>query len=168
MRVDDTDRKIIALIDESEGISDAEISAILKIPEHAVRERLKRLSDTRIKILLVDDEPDTLASLKRGLEKQYAVIEAVNGKEALEKAGEEQPDLIILDIMLPVMNGYEVCRRLKTGEKTSHIPIIMLSAKGEVIDRVAGLDTGADDYISKPFHLSEMKARIRAMLRRSV
>jgi len=92
----------------------------------------------------------------------------VDGKDALDKAEDEQPDLIILDIMLPVMNGYEVCRRLKAGDKTSHIPIIMLSAKGEVIDRVAGLDTGADDYISKPFHLSEMKARIRAMLRRSV
>jgi CheY-like chemotaxis protein len=96
-----------------------------------VEERIGRLADTRTKILVVDDEPDTLLPLTRALEADnYAVVGAVDGAEALRKVSNETPDLILLDLMLPKLNGYEVCMRLKEDPATRHIPVIMLSAKG--------------------------------------
>lgn len=119
------------------------------------------------KILIVEDEPALVAVLRYNLESaDFAVEEARDGETALAKVSEVQPDLILLDWMLPELSGLEVCRRLRRDKKTKNIPIIMLTARGEERDRVRGLETGADDYIAKPFSPSELLARIRAVLRR--
>lgn len=117
------------------------------------------------KVLLVDDEKTLVKALKFNLEKEgFLVEEAYNGEEALEKAFEMKPDIIILDLMLPGLDGFEVCREIRKKEE---IPIIMLTAKGEDIDKVLGLELGADDYMTKPFNPRELVARMKAILRRS-
>ena len=116
------------------------------------------------KILVVEDDRNLLETIKYNLTKEgYEVFVAVDGAEALEVARKEKPDLIILDIMLPVIDGFEVCRILR---KEMTVPIIMLTARTDETDRIMGLDTGADDYMTKPFSLRELLARIRALLRR--
>ena len=116
------------------------------------------------KILVVEDDKTLLDVLKYNLIKEnYAVVTAVDGVQALEVARSEKPDLVILDIMLPKLDGFEVCRILR---KEMTVPILMLTAKIEEIDKVVGLELGADDYLTKPFSLRELLARIRAMLRR--
>ncbi len=168
MKKDAIDNKIIELIKKDENISNLELSRILGIPEKEVVERVRNFSDTRPKILIVDDEMDTLLPLKRSLEAEdYIVLEAYEGNEAMRKSKAEIPDLIILDLMLPGMDGYEVCSRLKKDARTGKIPIIMLTARDEVRDKVEGLEIGADDYVTKPFNLNELKARIKSALRRS-
>ncbi len=118
-------------------------------------------------VLIVEDEPSLVALLRYNLEKSgYRVDEAVDGQEALLKVQEEKPDLILLDWMLPQMSGLEVCRQVRRNQASRNIPIIMLTARGEESDRVRGLDSGADDYISKPFSPGELLARMRAVLRR--
>ena len=118
------------------------------------------------KVLVVDDDERNVELLisKLGLD-GYETDTAYDGLEALKKAESYNPDLILLDIMMPKMGGYEVCRRLKASEKTKYIPVIMLTAKVEVEDKVLGLDVGAEDYISKPFNLAELSARVRSLLR---
>jgi DNA-binding response OmpR family regulator len=117
------------------------------------------------KILIVEDEEDLVKGLKINLmDEGYVVDYAVNGNEGLRKALEEKPDLILLDIMLPGMNGLEICKQLRQNKMV--LPIIMLTAKGEEIDKVIGLEIGADDYISKPFSIRELLARVKAHLRR--
>ena len=119
-------------------------------------------------ILIVEDEPPLAEMLKYNIESEgFRALVAIGGEEALLLVAEESPDLVILDWMLPDLSGIEVCRRLKTGQKTKTLPIIMLTARGEEDDRVRGLDNGADDYVVKPYSPSEMLARIRAVLRRS-
>lgn len=119
------------------------------------------------KILVVDDEKDIIEVIKYNLEREgFRVIPAYNGEDALRLAKREPPDLLILDLMLPGMDGLEVCRILKKERKTAHIPIIMLTAKTEEPDIVVGLELGADDYITKPFNVRELVARIKAVLRR--
>jgi two-component system alkaline phosphatase synthesis response regulator PhoP len=168
MKLDKIDKQILAILEQDEDASNAAIAEQLGITPEVVEERLDRLADTRTKILVVDDEPDTLIPLTRALEADnYIVIGAADGAEALEKVTAETPDLILLDLMLPKVNGYEVCMRLKEDSLTRHIPIIMLSAKGELKDKVLGIEIGADDYVTKPFDLLELKTRIRALLRRS-
>lgn len=118
-------------------------------------------------ILVVDDEEPILELLKFNLEKEgYQVRVAKDGPEALNCVEKDQPDLLVLDVMLPGMDGLEVCRQLQLNPKFRQIPIIMLTAKGEVIDRVLGLELGADDYMTKPFSPRELSARIKARLRR--
>jgi DNA-binding response OmpR family regulator len=118
------------------------------------------------KILIVDDEPAVTDLLVYNLRKaNYVVLTAADGREALNVARQSTPDLILLDLMLPGMDGLEVCRELR---KTSDVPIIMITALSEEIDRVVGLELGADDYISKPFSVRELLARIKAVLRRVV
>jgi two-component system response regulator MprA len=117
-----------------------------------------------MRILVVDDDPNILSFLKRGLVYEgYIVDTASNGTEALAKARESEPELVILDIMMPGIDGIEVCKRFR---QVSAVPILMLTAKGTVADRVVGLDSGADDYLLKPFALDELLARMRALLRR--
>jgi len=117
------------------------------------------------KILIVDDEKPIVDSIKYTLYKEgFDVVVSYDGEDALEKAKKENPDLIILDIMLPKLSGLEVCRIIR---RTYNVPIIMLTAKGEDMDRVVGLELGADDYISKPFSMRELVARIKAVLRRA-
>lgn len=119
-------------------------------------------------ILVVDDEENILRLLEHNLTREgYRVTGVTGGREAVKAAREEKPDLIILDIMLPEMDGYDVLRALKAGRETSAIPVIMLSAKDEVLDRVLGLELGADDYVSKPFSTREIVARVKVHLRRS-
>ncbi|MCK4739770.1 MAG: response regulator [Deltaproteobacteria bacterium] len=119
------------------------------------------------KILTVDDEADILNLLSYNLKKTgYFVSQAEDGPEAIEIAKKERPDLILLDIMLPNMEGTEVLRRLKADPDTSNIPVIMLTAKGEEIDRIVGLELGAEDYITKPFSPRELLLRVKAILKR--
>jgi two-component system sensor histidine kinase/response regulator len=117
------------------------------------------------KILIVDDAEDTVELLKKRFRAEgYETSEAYNGEEALQKVPEYEPDLIVLDVMMPKIDGYEVCQRLKADEKTKYIPILMLTAKGEVEHKIKGLDIGADDYMGKPFDYKELSARIRSLL----
>jgi two-component system, OmpR family, alkaline phosphatase synthesis response regulator PhoP len=117
------------------------------------------------KILVVDDEPAVTDLLAYNLRKaNYEVLTAANGCKALDLARQTIPDLILLDLMLPEIDGLDVCRELR---KTSNVPIIMLTARGEEIDRVVGLELGADDYVSKPFSVRELLARVKAVLRRA-
>jgi DNA-binding response OmpR family regulator len=116
------------------------------------------------KILVVDDDPDILAILRDNLELDgYPVVTAESGKDALALVSKEKPDLIILDILLPDMDGIQVCRVIRKG---SRVPIVMLTAKDGVTDKVLGLDSGADDYVVKPFDYLELAARVNACLRR--
>ncbi len=117
-----------------------------------------------MRILVVDDDPEIVSFVRRGLAYDgYAVDTASDGTEALVKARDREPDLIILDIMMPGIDGIEVSKRVR---QASDVPILMLTAKGTVADRVAGLDSGADDYLVKPFALDELLARVRSLLRR--
>ena len=118
-------------------------------------------------VLVVEDEPAQREVLAYNLEAEgYRVAKAEDGEEALMLVEEEAPDLIVLDWMLPNVSGIEVCRRLKTRAETRGVPIIMLSARSEEVDRVRGLETGADDYVVKPYSIVELMARVRAQLRR--
>src|SRR3989454_10169836 len=125
------------------------------------------MSSTRL--LIIEDEQDVIDLLTLNLRKAggFAVSAATDGASGLRKAREELPALIILDLMLPKMPGLEICKVLKTDTATRHIPIIMLTAKAEEIDRIIGLEFGADDYVTKPFSPRELVLRIRAILRRS-
>jgi two-component system OmpR family response regulator len=117
------------------------------------------------KILIVEDDRNLLDAIKYNLRREgYEVVMATDGSEALEVARREKPDLIILDIMLPKINGFDVCRILR---KEMTVPILMLTAKAEETDKIVGLEIGADDYVTKPFSLRELLARVRAMLRRA-
>lgn len=119
----------------------------------------------KVRVLVVDDDERNVALLTSKLKADgYETDAAWDGLEALEKVESFSPDCILLDIMMPKMDGYEVLRRLKTGEKTQHIPVIMLTARREIEDKVLGLDIGADDYLSKPCSLLELSARIRSLL----
>ncbi len=122
----------------------------------------------RSRILLVEDEPAQREVLAYNLEAEgYTVARAENGEDALLAVAEDAPDLVILDWMMPVMSGLEVCRQMKTRADTRAIPIIMLSARSEEVDAVRGLETGADDYVVKPYALKELMARVRTQLRRT-
>ncbi len=119
------------------------------------------------KILVVDDEPNILTLLKMNLEmNRYEVITAETGHEAIELATQEHPDLILLDLMLPDMDGTSVCQRIRTAPQTRVIPIIMLTAKTDETDMIIGLEVGADDYITKPFSIREVVTRIKVLFRR--
>jgi two-component system phosphate regulon response regulator PhoB len=119
------------------------------------------------RVLLVEDEPAQRTVLAYNLEAEgFAVTQADNGEDAMVLVDEEEPDIIILDWMMPKVSGIEVCRRLKMRPETRGIPIIMLSARAEEVDRIRGLETGADDYVIKPYSVLELMARARAQLRR--
>jgi DNA-binding response OmpR family regulator len=118
-----------------------------------------------VKVLIVDDNIDTVELLtKRFRAEGYEIAAAYDGEEALRKVREYVPDLVVLDIMMPKIDGLEVCRQLKDDETTKHIPILMLTAKSEVSEKVKGLDTGADGYLTKPFDYKELAARVRSLL----
>jgi DNA-binding response OmpR family regulator len=119
------------------------------------------------KILIIEDENDVADLLEMGLRKAgFKTTTAVDGVTGLQKARDNRPDFIVLDLMLPKMSGLEVCRILKGDAGTAHIPILMLTAKAEEVDRIVGLEFGADDYVTKPFSPREVTLRIRAILRR--
>jgi two-component system, OmpR family, phosphate regulon response regulator PhoB len=119
-------------------------------------------------VLIVEDEAPLVTLLRYNLEREgFAVAEANDGEEALLRVAEDKPDAVLLDLMLPLVSGLEVCRRLRRMPDTRLLPIIMLTARGEESDRVRGLDSGADDYIVKPFSPGELIARLRSVMRRS-
>lgn len=124
-------------------------------------------NDLKRHVLVVEDEEDIVRLITFHLEKEgYRVTGAGNGREALELAHANPPDLVVLDIMLPEMDGLEVCRRLRSSKDTANVPILVLSAKKEELDKVLGLELGADDYMVKPFSVRELVARVRAIFRR--
>src|SRR5512134_3142788 len=121
------------------------------------------------KILIVDDDLDTLRLVGLMLQRQgYQISAATNGQQGLDKAFEEKPHLILLDVMMPDMDGYEVARRLRKNPTTTHTPILMFTAKTQLDDKVAGFEVGADDYLTKPTHPTELQAHVKALLARSV
>ncbi|PTQ75110.1 phosphate regulon transcriptional regulator PhoB [Celeribacter persicus] len=125
------------------------------------------MSADQPRVLVVEDEPAQREVLAYNLEAEgFAVSKAENGDDALLYVDEDNPDIIVLDWMLPGVSGIEICRRLKTRPDTREIPIIMLSARSEEVDRVRGLETGADDYVVKPYSVIELMARVRTQLRR--
>jgi DNA-binding response OmpR family regulator len=119
------------------------------------------------RILVIEDETDIREMLSLRLKKErFEVVEASEGTTGLKKALEEQPDLVLLDLMLPFMSGLDILRKLRNNPKSEQVPIIIVSAKGEESDIVVGLELGADDYVTKPFNMSVLLARINALLRR--
>lgn len=123
---------------------------------------------TQKKILVADDEKDIVALVSFNLDREgFAVSRAYDGQKAWEMVNAEKPDLVILDLMMPGLSGMEVCARLRRQETTASLPIIMLTAKSDPVDKILGLEIGADDYLTKPFHVRELIARVRAVLRRS-
>ncbi len=132
--------------------------------KYCVRHRRSILWSVRERILVIDDDLSITTALRRALSFEgYTVDVALDGEEGLRKARDVAPDLVILDVLMPGIDGFEVCRRLRAGDDT---PILMLTARDEVADRVRGLDAGADDYLVKPFAPDELLARVRALLRR--
>jgi two-component system phosphate regulon response regulator PhoB len=119
-------------------------------------------------VLVVEDEAPLVTLLRYNLEKEgFAVAEAADGEEALLRIAEQKPDAVLLDWMLPLLSGIEVCRQIRRAPATRSLPVIMLTARGEEGDRVRGLNSGADDYVVKPFSLGELVARLRAVIRRA-
>ncbi|MCW2278871.1 response regulator transcription factor [Heliophilum fasciatum] len=119
------------------------------------------------KIAVIEDDGHILELVRFNLEKEgHQVISAMDGEKALQLISDDPPDLVILDLMLPKMDGLEVCRALRGRSRSAHLPIVMLTAKGEEVDKVLGLEMGADDYITKPFSPRELTARVKALLRR--
>lgn len=169
MNTENIDAKILALMEHDHKITCAQISASLGLDESVIRQRIAYLSDTREKVLIVDDEADASIALRIALEAEgYSVIEAQDGYTGISMAQSETPDVILLDIMMPHMDGFEVYQRLKADPVLCSIPVIMLTAKGGIDDKIEGLEMGADDYVTKPFNLRELKARIRMVLRRGI
>jgi DNA-binding response OmpR family regulator len=129
---------------------------------------MKKALMAKGRVLVIDDEKDLIELVRYNLEKEgFGVISALNGESGLAAALHELPDIIIIDLMLPGIDGLEVCRFLRSDNRTSRIPIVMLTAKSAESDRVLGLELGADDYLTKPFSPRELTARIKAVLRRT-
>jgi phosphate regulon transcriptional regulator PhoB len=123
---------------------------------------------TKKKILIVDDEKDIVELIAYNLKQEgFATLRAFDGRKAWEMINTEKPDLVILDLMMPEISGMEVCRMIRQQPTIAGLPIIMLTAKSDAVDKILGLEVGADDYITKPFHVRELIARVRAVLRRS-
>jgi two-component system, OmpR family, phosphate regulon response regulator PhoB len=123
---------------------------------------------TKPVVLIVEDEAPLVTLLRYNLEKEgFHVCEAADGEEALAQIAERKPDIVLLDWLLPLVSGIEVCRQIRRSPQTRTLPVIMLTARGEEADRVRGLNSGADDYIAKPFSLPELTARLRAVIRRA-
>src|SRR5665213_48440 len=150
--------------------------ADLKRPSTHTMQTLLELQGTRTKattmrkgtILVIDDEKDLIEMLQYNLEREgYDVIAAHDGQSGLEVATKHRPDLVVLDLMMPGIDGLQVCQRLRADQKVGRIPVIMLTAKATEADRIVGLELGADDYITKPFSPREVVARVKAVLRRT-
>ncbi|MBI2485824.1 MAG: response regulator [Deltaproteobacteria bacterium] len=139
---------------------------ILGVDDNPTDELVKKVNYEKPIVLMVDDEEMNLELVEALMVPLgYGVEKARTGREALEKISKREPDIILLDVMMPGMDGYEVCRILKEDEKTRHIPVVMVTALNQIENKVKGIETGADDYLSKPFHISELIARVKSLLK---
>ena len=144
---------------------EAEIKPIITGQESVENVKIEHeIQSNAQRILVVEDNKDLLSFIKENINKQYAVYESSNGKDGLEKAFETIPDLIISDIKMPEMDGIELCEKIKADERTSHIPVILLTARSTMENKMEGLETGADDYITKPFKIQELRVRVNNLI----
>lgn len=161
------DHEILKLIEAEPEISSNDIARNLSVPEELVKMRIANFNDTREKILIMSYGHSIYNSLNAAFEPEsYSVVRTFGGSSALETVKNEKPDLVLLDTGLMDRDGFEICRQLKASSKYCWIPIVMLSEKGEVKDRIEAFKSGADDYVITPFSFLELKARIGMILRR--
>jgi CheY-like chemotaxis protein/AraC-like DNA-binding protein len=150
---------------QEEEVDSEEVEISPDFEEHIVRPDIKVVTDVeKLLLLIVEDNADVRNYIKEDLKNEYSILEAVDGEDGINQAIRNIPDLIISDIMMPKMDGFELCKKLKTDERTSHIPIIMLTAKATDKDKILGFETGADDYIMKPFDNVVLKSRIKNLI----
>lgn len=161
------DNEILKLIESEPEISSNDIARNLSVPEELVKMRITNINDTREKILIMSYGRSIYDSLNAELEPaNYSVVTASKGSSALEAIKAEKPDLVLLDTGLMAQDGFDICRQLKASSKYCWIPVIMLSERGEIKDRIEAFESGADDYVTTPFSLLELKVRIGMVLRR--
>lgn len=151
------------VVEESDAATPSEIHALPDVDD-VIRQGPAGTSPDDTTVLIVEDNADLRRLIISQLEEDYVVVEAANGNDGVRMAEEHVPDLVISDIMMPGMDGYQVCRTIKTEEKTSHIPVILLTAKATTEHKLEGLETGADDYLTKPFNPQELKLRVRNLI----
>jgi len=162
------DHEIVKLIEGQPEINNKDIAFNLSVPEELVKTRIESFNDTRDKILIMSQGRNVYDSLKAALEPEnYSVVKASSGSSALETVKSEKPDLVLLDTRLADIEGFEICRQLKAISRYWWMPVVMLGERAEVKDRVKAFESGADDYVTAPFDLPELKARVSMILRRA-
>jgi len=161
------DHEILKLIEAQPEISDRDIASSLSVPEELIKIRIANLKDTRQKILILGDGSSTL-KIKATLEAEnYNVVKVPGGFSALEAVKTEKPDLVLLDTGLADLEGLKICKQLRTSSRYWWIPVMVLSERGGVKNRVEAFDSGVDDYVTEPFNLVELRARVGMVLRRT-
>lgn len=152
------------IVEQDEVVEPPDIKPLLEVEDATPNIDTSELSEDATRILIVEDNADLRNFIGEGLKNEFAIIEAANGSDGVKKAEEFIPDLVISDVMMPEMNGYQLCAAIKTNEKLNHIPVILLTAKAATEDKLEGLELGADDYLMKPFNSHELELRARNLI----